>query len=390
MTKIIRLVKDLKEEKLKMIYEVIKIIVKGNPSKSDISSIISSEASGIMTCSDKISNLHELNEEGSYKNIRPEQNFLGISNNNYMDMEKSKNILKRKRRQKQVDTIEKNIKLNQKKKTFNDPPKFFSKVYEMSDKTSLNSFDDLGISKDNFEQPYQKTVKTNKVRIIDPRMDPTNKYIPPNKYSNNIFSKSLPNILDCPRPSLQMRSNDWNLKLSHTSQTNSSMAKCPKVLLDYDLSSHSDLENLAVTSGQDKNENLLRSSHVMRDSLTISSGLNKNIRLGSSQNFSSNNKSKQIFFPCEVTKPPELPNERLVVQNNNIFTPGQKMTPFTSGSARNSQFDFYPNSNLFTNSSLFKQPLSQQRSSGLGLFSIPGPISLNISLYNNTSNSDNK
>ncbi len=385
--------KDLKEEKLKMIYDVIKIIVKGNPSKSDISSIISSEASGIMTSSDKISNLHEFNDECSYKIIRPEQNFLGFCNKTYNDLDESKNKLKRKRKQRDRVDIVKNVRSNQKKKTCIDPPNFFSKVYEMSDKTSLNSFDDLGTTKDNFEHPYQKNLKTTKVRIVDPRMDQKIKSMSKIQYPINILPKSLPVVLDSHKL-LQMSNHDLNLKLSQISHniSCSSIPKCPKVLLDYDQSSQSDLDNLAVTSGQDKNGKVIFSSRPLTASQISSSGLNRDNQTdqNSSRNFSSN-KSKQIFFPCEVTKPPEInSSDRTLGQNNNIFTPGQKMTPFTSGSGRASQYDFYPNSNIFTNSSLFKQPLSQQPSSGLGLFSIPGPISLNISLYNNTSHTENK
>jgi hypothetical protein len=59
--KIIKVLGSLREEKLKMIYQIIRIITGGNSTQSDKNSIISSDASAILTTSEKISSLCEEN-----------------------------------------------------------------------------------------------------------------------------------------------------------------------------------------------------------------------------------------------------------------------------------------------------------------------------------------
>ncbi len=343
--KIVKLLTNLKEEKLKMIYEVIKIIVGVPPGKSDISSLISSEASGFMTNSDKISPLFK---EGSYK----KESSLRSNK-----PEASRLLLKKKRSNSEIQGKKQKIsKFAGKKKIIsNNPPKIFQKVYEMSDKTSLNSFEEA-----TFDQT-ERNFSNNKVRIIDPRNLGFEK--------NNIL-KNLYN-LNNDYTSSQKLNRNFTSKAQYNQTSFNSLNKCPKVLLDYDQSSNSDLEHLLVTSGQEKLN--------LRDKIILNNSQQNTPNTHKDKNILFSNKPKQVFFPCEVPKLDSRQNSK------SLFTSGQKTTPFNSGTPRTSQYDFFPNPNLFTNSSIFKQPISP----GLEVFSIPGPISLNISLFN-TNNTNNK
>ena len=59
--KIFKILFSMKEEKLKMILEIIRIISGLNSNKSDLTSLMSSDASAILTTSEKISSLYEEN-----------------------------------------------------------------------------------------------------------------------------------------------------------------------------------------------------------------------------------------------------------------------------------------------------------------------------------------
>jgi hypothetical protein len=58
---------SLKEDKLKMIYQIIRIVSGTNSNQSERHSIISSDASAVLTTSEKISSLNE--ENGYNKEI---------------------------------------------------------------------------------------------------------------------------------------------------------------------------------------------------------------------------------------------------------------------------------------------------------------------------------
>lgn len=374
--KIVHILTNLKDDKLKMIYEVIRIIVGGNHGKSEISSLISSEVSGLLTTSDKISHLHELYEDGSYKNFCSNNALRDWNQDNH----KKDDLLLRKSYRRERVRINANNEFRQKKKIINDPPKIFSKVYELSDKTSLVSNDDTNQFKQIFEQPLERNSKFRKLKIIDPRIQ-NNSHTTSEKKIGKIISYPLSK--DYGKNSFS--TTEFNKKYDKISNIDR-VSKCPKVLLDYEHSS-SDFDTLLVTSARECLKNNRLDNKVVNGCLRANT-LNNPLVQSQSNIVYTSNKPKQIFFPCEVNNPTDK-TEPLRIQNN-IFSSGQAMPPFTCATPRTTQYEFFPSSSIFTNSNIFKQPISQHASSGVGLYSMPGPISLNISLFNNGNNNEKK
>ena len=143
------------------------------------------------------------------------------------------------------------------------------------------------------------------INVIDPRV------------SNNNYLKESGSLLN--------PANHMNLNL-HKNNSNQGFAvnnKCPKVIIDYDHSSNSDLDHLYVTSGMDKkkmirtNKGSARGVPVMPMGATFNykneipsiknTPVNKSFHqvsnidsLGNERSSPTKKKQKQIFFPVEI------------------------------------------------------------------------------------------
>ena len=128
--------------------------------------------------------------------------------------------------------------------------------------------------------------------------------------SNNNYLKESGSILN--------PANHMNLNL-HKNNSNQGFAvynKCPKVIIDYDHSSNSDLDHLYVTSGMDKkkliktNKGSARGTPIMPMGVTFNykneipsiknTPVNNIDSLGNERGSPGKKKQKQIFFPCEI------------------------------------------------------------------------------------------
>jgi hypothetical protein len=263
-------------------------------------------------------------------------------------------------------------------------PNIFAKTYEMSDKTSLQSLEEnycsisnssksnskIGEKELHLSNQYHKNSintklnKLNNINIPKPKLTNINTQIQ-NKYNinvispqvteNNNFTNFSNNFLHDPG-SLLNPPNQMNLNLQNNYSSSNIYNKCPKVIIDYDHSSNSDLDHLLVTSGMDnkkiKKTNSMISSNITQiphpsdlnqnsssvNSSKVNSIKNTPINLGNGLNnqyhsinsskgsliISPNRKkAKQVFFPSEIDSneidKPILENEKY---KGAIKTPG--------------------------------------------------------------------
>jgi hypothetical protein len=232
-------------------------------------------------------------------------------------------------------------------------PNIFAKTYEMSDKTSLQSLEEnncsishssqsnskIGEKELHLSQQFQRNTnntglnKMNNLNNSKSKLTKINTQIQ-NKFNINVISPQVTrnsnfsnNFIHDPG-SLLNPANHMNLNLQNKNHSQNIYSQCPKVIIDYDHSSNSDLDHLLVTSGMEKKKiirtNSTASSSMMHiphpqelkqnyTSVNNSHGINStpmnpvnnsihsiNSSKGSQITSPSRKKSKQVFFPCEI------------------------------------------------------------------------------------------